>query len=492
MAVKSRKVKEFGDFQTPPELAREVCALLARRGISPVSVIEPTCGEGNFLTAALQTFSTVKSSFGMDVNLEYVGRAKAAAHAVGHSCILDIQHGNFFNADWNCVIASLTEPLLIIGNPPWVTNTTLSFGYYSNLPPKTNFQKHRGIDAITGKSNFDISEWMLLNMLEWIANKQATIAMFCKITVARKVLNHAWKSGMPIAQADIFCIDAATHFGVAVDACLLVITTSPTTHNFDCQVYDTLSEHSASTVMKYENGQLIANVTAYQSWKHLEGSGQQIWRSGIKHDCFKVMELQECNGGYCNGFGEIVKMESDYLYPMLKSSEIAKISESIPSRLMLVPQRFVGQDTKIIEQFAPKTWAYLEDHSDLLQRRASSIYRNRPQFSIFGVGEYSFSPWKVVVSGFYKPPKFKAIGSLSGKPIVLDDTCYFLPCQTQKEATAIAEMLNSEIAQEFYSAFVFPGSKRPITADLLRRLDLLALSQELNTNASKKSRIKNT
>lgn len=490
MAVKSRRVKEFGDFQTPPELAREVCALLARRGISPVSVIEPTCGEGNFLTAALQTFPAVKNSFGMDVNFEYVGRAKAAAHAIGHNGFLDIRQGNFFNADWSSVIAPLPEPLLIIGNPPWATNTALSFGCGSNLPKKTNFQKHRGIDAITGKSNFDISEWMLLNMLEWIANKRATIAMFCKTTVARKVLHHAWKSGMHITQADIFRIDVATHFGVAVDACLLVITTSLTTHNLVCQIYDTLSEHSASTVMKYEDGRLIANAAAYQSWKHLEGSGRQIWRSGIKHDCVKVMELQGCNGGYCNGFGEIVKMESDYLYPMLKSSEIAKVSGSIPSRLMLVPQRFVGQDTGVIKHCAPKTWAYLEDHSDLLQRRASSIYRNRPRFSIFGVGEYSFSPWKVVVSGFYEHPKFKAIGSLSGKPVVLDDTCYFLPCQTQKEARTIAEMLNSEIAQEFYSAFVFQGSKRPITAELLRRLDLLALAQELNINASKKSEIR--
>ncbi len=78
---------------------------------------------------------------------------------------------------------------------------------------------------------------------------------------------------------------------------------------------------------------------------------------------------------------------------------------------------------------------------------------------------------------------FKVIGSSSGKPVVLDDTCYFMPCRTQEEAVSIAEMLNSEIAQEFFSAFIFWDSKRPITAELLQRLDLLALAQELKAKA---------
>ena len=195
------------------------------------------------------------------------------------------------------------------------------------------------------------------------------------------------------------------------------------------------------------------------------------------------MELQELHGEYWNGLRESVSLESDYLYPMFKSSDIAKVSEPRPSRLMLVPQRFVGEDTSLIERRAPKTWAYLESHSELLKRRASSIYRNRPKYSIFGVGEYSFAPWKVAISGFYKNMNFKVIGQSSGKPVVLDDTCYFLPCRTQEEANAIAGMLNSQIALEFFSSFVFWDSKRPVTAELLQRLDLLALAQELGTEA---------
>ena len=483
MAAKSRHIQEFGDFQTPPQLAREVCSLLAKRGLTPRSVLEPTCGEGNFLVAALQAFPEIKKAVGIDINPEHTAHARAAAQVVSGNCDTEIRQEDFFNADWNRLVDSLPQPLLVIGNPPWVTKAALGFLDGSNSPEKTNFQNRRGIDAITGKSNFDISEWMLLKALDWIAGKQAVIAMLCKTAVARKALHHAWKTGMPLAQAGIYRIDAAAHFGVAVDACLLVAVASSTPKSTECRIYESLSEHRAPTVMKYDSGRLLADAAAYQSWRHLEGSGRQTWRSGIKHDCSKVMELREVDGQYRNGLGESVNLESDYLYPMLKSSDIAKVCEPRPSRLMLVPQRFVGEDTSLIERRAPQTWSYLESHSDLLQARASSIYRNRPKFSIFGVGEYSFAPWKVAISGFYKDMNFVAIGPSSGKPVVLDDTCYFMPCRTQDEAVSIAEMLNSQIAREFFSSFVFWDSKRPVTVELLRRLDLVALARELEIEA---------
>ena len=34
-----------------------------------------------------------------------------------------------------------------------------------NLPSKSNFQNRKGLDAVTGKANFDISEWMLIQLM---------------------------------------------------------------------------------------------------------------------------------------------------------------------------------------------------------------------------------------------------------------------------------------------------------------------------------------
>ncbi len=74
---------------------------------------------------------------------------------------------------------------------------------------------------------------------------------------------------------------------------------------------------------------------------------------------------------------------------------------------MLITQHTTGADTSRIAQKAPHTWDYLQSYAHLLDRRASSIYRNRPRFSIFGVGPYSFAPWKVATFGFYKQLAFR-------------------------------------------------------------------------------------
>ena len=104
-----------------------------------------------------------------------------------------------------------------------------------------------------------------------------------------------------------------------------------------------------------------------------------------------------------------------------------------------------------------------------MKKRGSSIYRNRPPFSVFGVGDYSFAPWKVAISGFYKKLEFVVLGPVKGRPVVLDDTSYFLPCQTKEQAEYLTTLLNSPAARSFYKALIFWDSKRPITADLLRR-----------------------
>ena len=50
--ARSPRRVEFGDWQTPASLAREVVEVVAARLPAPRSVVEPTCGEGTFLAAA--------------------------------------------------------------------------------------------------------------------------------------------------------------------------------------------------------------------------------------------------------------------------------------------------------------------------------------------------------------------------------------------------------------------------------------------------------
>ena len=104
-----------------------------------------------------------------------------------------------------------------------MTNAHVSSLGGSNLPVKSNFQGHGGLDAITGKANFDISEWILIKLADALNGRNAVLAMLVKNVVARKLLSHCWNHGHALSDATVFCIDAAAHFNAAVDASLITL-----------------------------------------------------------------------------------------------------------------------------------------------------------------------------------------------------------------------------------------------------------------------------
>lgn len=480
MAKKPIEKWEYGDFQTPPVLAEAAMAVLRRFGIQPRAVLEPTCGKGAFLLASIHTFPRAARFIGLDINRQYLKELEHQVSSTERWGSVQLIHGDFFFFDWEELLSSLPEPVLIVGNPPWVTSSELGMLGSENLPKKSNFQERRGYDAITGKSNFDISEWMLLQNLGWLKSRRGVIALLCKTGVARKVLFHAWKHQLAVCDAKMFLIDAQKHFNASVDACFLVIDMSGGPISSDCVVFNGLDSDHPSQIIGYHDGLVISNVELFQKWRHLNGVDHAYkWRSGIKHDCSKVMELERDGSEYRNGLGELVSLEDGYIYPMLKSSDIGNGQIRYGRKFMVVTQKYVGEDTISIKRTAPKTWHYLETHKELLEKRASSIYRDRPKYSIFGVGEYSFSGWKVAISGFYKKLSFKLIEAYQDKVVVLDDTTYFLPCWSETEAQFVSKLLNSKPAQEFFESMIFWADKRPITIEILKRLDMHALSIEL-------------
>ena len=90
---------------------------------------------------------------------------------------------------------------------------------------------------------------------------------------------------------------------------------------------------------------------------------------------------------------------------------------------------------------------------------------------MFGVGDYTFAPYKVGVSGFYKKPMFSLL--YADKPVMTDDTAYFLPFYNYDTAYSMMLLLNSEIVQDFLQSIAFFDSKRPYTVKLLSRVDLM-------------------
>jgi hypothetical protein len=474
---------ELGDFQTPSSLARRIVQLLISRGVAPRTVVEPTCGRGSFVEASLTGFRAPVSVVAYDVNPDYVRETAALDRRSSTDGRLACHVANFFVHEWTATLASLPEPILVIGNPPWVTASGLGALGGANLPKKSNFQRRRGLDAVTGKSNFDVAEWMLLKLFEAAEGRDVTIAMLVKTSVARRVLSHLWRTGANVQTARMFGFDAAMHFGVAAEACLFFCRVGRPP-SIECSVADLDRPDVELGCVAWRDEALVSDPIAYDRHKSLLVSGSSAarsrWRSGVKHDCAAVMELRRTTtGAFVNGTGRRIELEPEYVHPLLKGTDLAHDRVGAVRKWLLITQGKPGDDTSIIATRAPSTWAYLCAHGAELDARRSSIYRGRPRFSVFGVGPYTFAPWKVAISALHKRLVFTTVGPVENRPVVFDDTCYHLACDSEAEARLLTTLLNAECSQELLGALVFWDAKRPITTEILQRLDLERVAARL-------------
>jgi hypothetical protein len=471
MKPDARKI-ELGDFQTPLETASEVCGLLAASGLSPATVVEPSCGIGAFLEAAATAFPRARLlGFELDPGRVASGRSRLAGTRA------KISEQDFFQNDWEALFARLPKPILVLGNPPWVTNSGVARVGGANLPPRSNAEARlSGLDARTGKSCFDISEWMLRRLLEGLQPSGGKVAMLCKTSVARKLLRFARERDLLFSGARLRLLDSRAVFGASVDAGLLEFEVAPGRREYACAVHASLASPSPLRSFGFAGEAFVADLGLYERHRALEGRSPLRWRSGVKHDCARVLELARGGGHWVNGLGERVSVEAEHLFPLLKSGDLAKGLTSARERALVVPQRKPGEDTSRLRRSAPRLWAYLESHRPAFEARKSSIYRGKHPFSIFGIGEYSFSGWKVAVSGLHSNPRFAAVGPLAAKPTLFDDTCYFIACRSRAEALSARALLSSEEARGYLAAVVAWDSKRPLTSELLGRLDFGAIA----------------
>ena len=480
----SLQKKVFGDFQTPVELAKKMCYILRQLHIIPKYIIEPNCGKGNIFFEAINSFSEIIRGIGIEINSDYIDDLKKSKKYIKNKDKIQLYNEDYFKFEITNLISeedvSSEFDLLIIGNPPWVTNSELGYLSENNNPQKSNFKNAKGIDAIMGKSNFDISEYILLDFLKKYKNLRYTLGMLCKTSVARKVLTYAWQNDIPIKKGKIFKINALKYFNANVDACFFLIQNDKYTDEKYCSIYSKIDLKSYKHTIGFNNKHLVSDIKLYQSSVEIEGKSPYIWRNGLKHDASKIMEFTKQTDCLLNGYKEEVDIENDLIYPLLKSSDIANGNTSTPRKLVLITQRYIGEETSYIRYNYPKTWEYLNKYQKILGDRKSSIYKNKPQFSVFSVGNYTFSKYKIAISSLYKNITFRLVSNFYGKPYILDDTCNFIPLMSKSEGVLLFAMLSSDIVIDFINSLVFWDSKRAITTELLNMIDLNLVAKKLN------------
>lgn len=479
---------EYGDFQTNQQLANSVTLFLKNNMLNPKLVIEPTCGKGNFIIALLTSFYNIEKIVGVEIYKPYIWEIKFKIldfyidNPTDKKPEIEIHHFNVFDFDFHSITKQFSkQEILIIGNPPWVTNAKLSSLKSNNLPQKSNFKKHNGLDAITGKGNFDIGEYITMMMFDAFQHINGHLAFLVKNSVIKNVVYDQKQHNYKISGLQKYTIDSKKEFNASVEASLFFCKLN-SIPEYTCKEFRFYCTTKFVREFGWVDDKFVSNTEYYSHSKDIDDVCQFEWRQGIKHDLSLIMELERINEQFINGLNQKVNLEEDLIFGVLKSSDLKQPVISKTRKYTIVTQKKVGQDTTFIKQKFPQTYKYLQNNKSYFDKRKSSIYNNKPNFSIFGIGDYSFSPYKISISGLYKTFTFSLILPIQNKPVMLDDTCYLLGFDNIYFAAYTLVLLNSDKTKEFLQSITFSDAKRIFTKEILMRIDLYKLAIQFSKN----------
>ncbi|REI13022.1 hypothetical protein DOS71_00035, partial [Staphylococcus felis] len=294
--------KELGDYQTPISLVKKVINVLKINGVELINIIEPTMGKGNFIIELFNNSDGFESVFGIEKQEEYLLefavelKKKFKKEKYDNLKIFD---DDIFSINIENLI---TEGVVIIGNPPWVTNSNQSVLKSQNIPQKNNFRLLKGMDAITGKSNFDISEAIIIKLIQSLIKvKKGYISLLVKNIVIRNLLYYCENLDCKIKDFKMYKFDAKKEFDVNTSASLLFISVDNEIKNNEmtsiCEIYDIDQPETLIDEFGWINNNFVSSIKNYEYGKVIEkvdraSSDKLVWRSGIKHDASKIMEVE--------------------------------------------------------------------------------------------------------------------------------------------------------------------------------------------------------
>ena len=175
-------------------------------------------------------------------------------------------------------------------------------------------------------------------------------------------------------------------------------------------------------------------------------------------------------------------IESALLYPLARWKSVGKGALNLDETVILVVQDPIartGLSRELLQEKYPLTLEYLLQFEELLSSRAAQKrFQSRGEFySMYNVGQYTFSDWKCVWRRMDSRIRAAAVGprSVAGlppRPVFPQETCVFIPAQSEPEALYLSAVMNSSAVNALACSTSCAGGKSFGSPNLLSRIPL--------------------
>jgi hypothetical protein len=416
LLTKESRLKD-GIFFTPGETVAMILDRLPGSGIG--TVIDSAAGSGNFLMAAARKWPGARL-WGIEKNPE-VYRLAAPALA------------RFPQITWlggDCLTETFDIPPcdLYLGNPPFINHTDLDPDYREQIRPLWR-------DSGLAGSGFSLL----------LGNSRADLASLIFHETIRKYLKQDGRFGviLPLSLLSGGGANAPFHRLAGLRAEYMENLTGST--RFRNAV------HPAFYIEGIKGGETVFPVRA-GGFPGSTWSPEPMARAGF----YKARQgINTLGANKVFFFDGEPPFESRLTRPLYRGTDPC-LWGGEPTGSVLFPYRDDGTlipENELEGQY-PKAWQWLLNHREILERRISRHTRGR-WYSLFGVGPYTGTPWKVI---------WRAMGqnriraSVSGRGLANQALHGYIPAGLEREAGYLAAVLNSEACHRILSARTRPGS----------------------------------
>jgi len=157
-------------------------------------------------------------------------------------------------------------------------------------------------------------------------------------------------------------------------------------------------------------------------------------------------------------------VESELVFPLLRGCDVSRWYAKPEISILLTHrqgQKLKAIPVKELEVSYPKAYSYLKKFETLLRKRAAFkryFKSDAPFYSIFNIGNYTFSPWKVVWREVAETVDAAVINSAECrgqiKTVIPDHTCIQIESNSEEEAHYLCALLNSSPARLAISQYI--------------------------------------
>lgn len=405
----------------------------------------------------------------------------------------------------------------IIGNPPWIDWQNLPEKYRESIQKYWYDYRvfdHKGQKAQLGSAHDDISVLMTYVIMDNFLKDGAKLAFvinqnllqasgggdgFRKFTIKEKI---------PVSVKsvnDFVEVEPFKDLGVSNKTATIIlqkneINTYPVVykkwHKCNKKIIGSIEkkndvlnkqiayeEFDASPIDEYNSPWMIATTAQRKMFDKMlnkEGKASYRARKGVDTSANAIFWIKEkkrvksnlvlVDNSPENSRKEIshisnFPLETDHIYPLLRGKDVKKWRCSSEYSIILP----YASDGKVIEKkelitTCPNMFDYffIDRHGfcSILKERATYkkfILRQdkyAPEYSLYNIGEYTFSSYKVIWKALAKGVEAVTISTENNRMLIPDHNLLMVPLEDEMEAYYLTGVLNSDIVSEFVNAYV--------------------------------------